>query len=82
MSIILSLIEERNNKLLNYDEKKEERAMLVERLEALDKELNSFDKSKLVSEIDELTECAVKLGLIQVESQSETENQLNEVCVG
>ena len=67
MHIVLSLIEERNNQLLQFDSKKEEREALVKRLEALDKEMNSFDKSKLVSEIDELTDVAVKLGLIQPE---------------
>ena len=76
MSIILTLIEERNSKLLTFDAKKEERAEILRRLEEIDREINSFDKGKLVAEIDELTDCAVKLGLIKVEDEENLETQL------
>lgn len=64
MSIILSLIEERNNQLLNFGAKKEERENLVKQLAILDNEISNFDENKTLREVDELTDCAVKLGLI------------------
>ena len=44
MSIILSLIEEKNNQLLEFDGKKEEREKLVEQVKKLDDEIASFDR--------------------------------------
>jgi hypothetical protein len=73
MCIILDLIEERNNQLLNFDSKKEQRDNLVKELESLDKEIQAFNKVKILSEIDELTECAIKLGLIDSQPMCETE---------
>ena len=67
MSIILTLIEEKNNQLLENTAKKEERDRLAERVEELNKELGSFDETKVLAEIDELTDCAVKLGLIDAQ---------------
>jgi hypothetical protein len=64
MSIILSLIEEKNNQLIDYDAKANKRDALVKELQALDNELADFNKAKTVADIDELTECAVKLGLL------------------
>lgn len=64
MSIILSLIDEKNNQLLEFDVKREEREKLVEQVKKLDDEIASFDKDKILAEVDELTDCAVKLGLL------------------
>lgn len=65
MSIIIKELERRNDLLLKFDEKTEEKKVLLERLEVLEKELGEFDKETLVAEIDELTECGIKLGLIE-----------------
>lgn len=64
MSIIIKELEKRNDLLLKFDEKTEERKVLIERLESLNKELDEFDKETLVAEIEELTECGIKLGVI------------------
>lgn len=64
MSIIIKELERRNDLLLQFDEKTEERKVLMERLECLDKELGEFDKETLIAEIEELTDCGIKLGLI------------------
>lgn len=72
MSIILTLIEEKNNQLLENTSKKEERDRLVERVEELNKELGSFDETKVLADIDELTDCAIKLGLIEVQEEADT----------
>lgn len=66
MSIILKMIEERENKILTFGEKTEERKKLLEQLTLLEKEISEFDKDTLVAEIEELTACAVKLNLIQI----------------
>ena len=71
MSIILKELEKRNDLLLKFDEKTEERKLLVERLACLDKELGEFDKETLIAEIDELTECGIKLGLIEAPTNAE-----------
>ena len=77
MSIILNLIEERNNQLLDFDVKKEQRDNLVAQIKALNEEIESFDQTKVLSEIDELTECAKKLGLLSPVPTSETENPVS-----
>jgi hypothetical protein len=73
MSIILTLIDEKHNQLLENTVKKEERDRLVQRVDELNKELGSFDEMKVIAEIDELTDCAVKLGLIEGQ---ETDNSV------
>lgn len=81
MSIILKLIEERENKILTFGKKAEEREELVKKLAVLDKEINEFDKQSTLSEIEELTQCAVSLGLIEVpktEEENSLENALTE----
>ena len=74
MIIILRLIEEKNNQLLDFGGKKEERDKLVEQIKKLDAEIASFDKDKILAEVDELTDCAVKLGLIPDAISEETDD--------
>ena len=69
MSIILSLIEEKNNQLIEFGAKADKREVLLKELQELDKEIADFDKNKVVADIDELTDCAIKLGLISVEPE-------------
>jgi hypothetical protein len=71
------MIEERENKILSFGEKAEERKVLLEKLELLDKEIKDFDKDTVLAEIDELTDCAKKLGLIEV-PQEECSNTTEE----
>ena len=78
MSIILNLIEEKNNQLLGFDGKKKERDSLREKIAILDKEINDFDETKILADIDELTDCAVKLGLLPSETEAEAENTEDE----
>ena len=81
MSVILDIIDEKNNQLLGFDAKKKERDTLVEKLAILDKEINEFDKSKVVADIEELTDCAIKLGLITVEAEDVEEAENTEVDI-
>lgn len=80
MSIIIKELEKRNDLLLKFDEKTEERKVLLERLECLEKELGEFDKETLIAEIDELTECGIKLGLIEapIENAEQSDNCFRE----
>lgn len=77
MSIIIKELERRNDLLLKFDEKVQERKTLIERLEFLNKELDEFDKETLVAEIDELTECGIRLGLLQAPIQEDVEQTDN-----
>lgn len=74
MSIILKLIDEKSNQLLEFDAKKEKRDSLAIELALLDKEISEFNKEQICNDIDELTDCAVKLGLIDKEITDETDS--------
>ena len=71
MNVIERVIEEKNNSLLDHDAKKQKRDELVRELAVLDHEIESFDKNRVIADIEELTECLNKLNSLDtpVESQ-------------
>lgn len=71
MNALLKIIDEKNNQLLEFDAKKEERDNLVAKLAVLDKEISEFNKEQLCNDIDELTDYAIKLGFIEVQTSEE-----------
>lgn len=64
MSIILKEIDKRQKLLTEYDGKVERKAALEAELAKLNAEIEATDKSVLVAEIKELTDCGIKLGVI------------------
>lgn len=69
MSILVRLIEEKNNELLEFDAIKQEREETARKLAILDSKIEAFDKNKVLADIDELTECAIKLGHITIQTE-------------
>jgi hypothetical protein len=80
MNALLKIIDEKNNQLLEFDAKKTKRDNLAIELALLDKEISEFNKEQICNDIDELTDYAVKLGFIEVEtvvSENDENSQLN-----
>lgn len=80
MNALLKIIDEKNNQLLEFDAKKEERDNLLAKIAVLDKEISEFNKEQICNDIDELTDCAIKLGFIEVETvveETDENSQLN-----
>ncbi len=71
MSVIIRLIEQKNNELVEFSAKKERRDNLALELAIVDKEIADFDKEQVVKDIDELTECAIKLGLVNIQDDTQ-----------
>jgi hypothetical protein len=71
MSVIIRLIEQKNNELVEFSAKKERRDNLALELAIVDKEIAEFDKEQVVKDIDELTECAIKLGLVNIQDDTQ-----------
>lgn len=71
MSVIIRLIEQKNNELIEFSAKKEKRDNLALELAIIDKEIADFDKEQVVKDIDELTECAIKLGLVNIQDDTQ-----------
>ncbi len=71
MSVIIRLIEQKNNELVEFGAKKEKRDNLALELAIIDKEIADFDKEQVVKDIDELTECAIKLGLVNIQDDTQ-----------
>lgn len=71
MSVIIRLIEQKNNELIEFGAKKEKRDNLALELAIIDKEIAEFDKEQVVKDIDELTECAIKLGLVNIQDDTQ-----------
>ena len=82
MNALLKIIDEKNNQLLAFDAKKKKRDDLAIELALLDKEISEFNKEQICNDIDELTDCAVKLGFIEVETvvPENTENSQLNTC--
>lgn len=64
MSIILKEIDKRQKLLTEYDGKVERKAELEAELTKLNAEIAATDKSVLIAEIKELTDCGIKIGVI------------------
>ena len=75
MNALLKIIDEKNNQLLEFDAKKTNRDNLAIELALLDKEISEFNKEQICNDIDELTDYAVKLGFIEVETVVEETNE-------
>lgn len=82
MNALLKIIDEKSNQLLEFDAKKTKRDNLAIELALLDKEISEFNKEQICNDIDELTDYAVKLGFIEVETAVEetAENSQLNTC--